>query len=156
MKELQNLVFKFMEREQVTLKQALLQSSLGMCAKTGDVAEIVRGVVYNDYPYSEERKKRNTEHLGEMLFYWLMLASTTGSSPEEIMDQYIASYIQRNKIVKDDELKVMAARDKILERSTIAERGSTQIKQTQSAASSQNNASIVEMLKYIKDKERIR
>ena len=143
MKDLQNIVYKFMEREQVTLKQALLQSSLGMCAKTGDIAEIVRGVVYSDYPYTEERKKRNAEHLGELLFYWVMLASTVGMSPEEIMSQYIVSYIKKNKITREDELKILNAREKL----------SSEDREKHAEGHKQAQASILEMLKYVKENE---
>ena len=135
MKDLQNIVYKFMEREQVTLKQALLQSSLGMCSKTGDVAEIVRGVVYSDYPYTDERKKRNAEHLGELLFYWVMLASTVGATPDEIMSQYIATYIKKNKLTKEDDIKHL----------------NKMMNDDQTKAQAQ--ASIIEMLKYVKDNE---
>ena len=134
MKDLQNLVYKFMEAEQITLKQALLQSSLGMTSKSGSIAELTHGIVYKDYPYTEERKKRNMEQLGELLFYWVMLASTTGASPEEIMNQYIASYIQKNKLHKEDDLKLLA---KALEQND----------------KNKAQASILEMLKYVKDNE---
>ena len=143
MKDLQNIVYKFMEREQVTLKQALLQSSLGMTSKTGNISEITHGVVYKDYPYTEERKKRNIEHLGELLFYWIMLASTTGVGPEEIMSQYISSYIQKNKLMQDDELRRLVNRDKEKEREKLLEQG-TQVRA---------QASIMEMLRYVKDNE---
>lgn len=139
MRDLQNLVYKFMERESVTLKQAMMQSSLGACAKTGDLAEIVRGVVYNNYPYTDERKKRVAEHLGELLFYWVMLASTTGYSPDQIMSEYIASYIQRTKLMTEEEFRALNHRDKLLdEDQKNAER---------------SGASILEMLKYVKAQE---
>jgi hypothetical protein len=109
MKDLQNLVYKYMESEEITLKQAMLQASLGMCSKAGDVAEICRGVCYSGYPYSEERKKRNAEHLGEILFYWVMMASTCDVSPEEIMNQYISAYIARTKLLKEEDLRLMQA-----------------------------------------------
>jgi hypothetical protein len=137
MKDLQNLVYKFMEKEGVTLKQALMQSSLGACAKTGDLAEIVRGVVYNGYPYSDERKKRVAEHLGELLFYWVMMASTTGVSPEQIIAEYIASYINRTKVVSDEELRAIKNRERL-------------IKEDQKQA----EVSIFEMLKYVKAQEK--
>jgi NTP pyrophosphatase (non-canonical NTP hydrolase) len=136
MKDIQNLVYKFMEREEVTLKQALLQASLGMCAKTGDIAEIVRGVVYNGYPYTEERKKRNAEHLGEVLFYWVMLASTCDISPEQIIDEYISAYIKRMKITKEEEIEAEKQREKLMKE-----------------GAAQAQASIVEMLKYVKETE---
>jgi len=137
MKDLQNLVYKFMEKEGVTLKQALMQSSLGACAKTGDLAEIVRGVVYNGYPYSDERKKRVAEHLGELLFYWVMMATTTGVSPEQIMAEYIASYINRTKLINEEELRLI-----------------NQSRDQKQEDKKQANASILEMLKYVKAQEK--
>ena len=136
MKDLQNLVYKFMEKEAVTLKQALMQSSLGACAKTGDLAEIVRGVVYNGYPYNDDRKKRVAEHLGELLFYWVMFASTTGVPPEQIMEEYIAAYIQRMKVMDDEEYRVVKTRKRLIEESEKL-----------------SEASILEMLKYVKAQE---
>ena len=131
-----------MEREQVTLKQALLQSSLGMCSKTGDIAEIVRGVVYSEYPYTEERKKRNIEYLGEMLFYWVMLSTTVGASPDDIINQYIATYVQKNKLTKEDEMRALAAREKLLANDAALAKDKVHAQ-----------ASIIEMLKYVKDNE---
>lgn len=139
MRDLQNLVYKFMEREAVTLKQAMMQSSLGACAKTGDLAEIVRGVVYNNYPYTDERKKRVAEHLGELLFYWVMLASTTGYSPDQIMTEYISAYIQRTKLMSEEEFRALNHRDKLLDEDQ---------RNTDRAG-----ASILEMLKYVKAQE---
>lgn len=104
MKDLQALVFQYMEDEGLTLKQALLQASLGSTAKNGDIAEIVKGVVFSEHPYSDERKSQMAEHLGEHLFYWLMLASTTGLSPDEIMSQYISLYIARKKRLEKGEI----------------------------------------------------
>lgn len=106
MKDLQNLVFQYMEEEELTLKQALLQASLGVTAKSGDIAEIVKGVVFAEHPYSDERKSQIAEHLGELLFYWLMLASTSDLSPTEIMSQYVASYIARRKKLEKGEINV--------------------------------------------------
>jgi len=143
MKDLQNIVYKFMETEGVTLKQALVQSSLGACAKTGDISAIVHGVIYNGYPYTDERKRRIAEHLGELLFYWLMMASTTGQSPEQIIAEYVSSYIKKTKIMNDEEMRLInLSRDKLLEEKTHAE-------QTQQQA----QASILEMLKYVKAQE---
>jgi len=139
MKDLQSLVFKFMEREGVTLKQALMQSSLGICAKGGDLAEIVRGVTYNSYPYSDERKARMSEHLGELLFYWIMLASTTGQSPDQIMSEYISAYIQRTKLMSEEEFQAIKNRDKMFEE--------------EHKNAEKTGASILEMLKYVKTQE---
>ena len=143
MKDLQNFVYKFMEKEQMTLKQALLQSSLGICSKSGNIAEVVRGVVYSDYPYSEERKKLTSEYIGEAFFNLVMLASTTGISPEETISHFLATAIQKNKITREDEMKILAAREKIL-----ANDASNKEKP-------HAQASIIEMLKYVKDNEPI-
>ena len=153
MKDLQNLVHKFMEREHITMKQALLQSSLGMSAKAGSISEIVRGVVYSEYPYTEERKKRNKEHLGEMLFYWIMLASTTGSNPEDIMMEYISSYIQKNKIMTDDDLKILAGRESMFDTPRTAPVMQTPGTVAQANSMQRPQASIREMLKFIKENE---
>jgi hypothetical protein len=156
MKDLQNLVYKFMEREQITLKQALLQSSLGCSAKTGDIAEIVRGVVYNSYPYSDERKKRINEHLGEMLFHWVMLASTTGASPEAIISEYISLYLQRNKILSDEDARLLnkMQQDDMARAQAQTTLGlSSGLLQPQTATNSQSQASILEMMKYVKANE---
>lgn len=136
MKDLQSIVYKFMEKEEVTLKQALMQSSLGACAMTGDLAEIVRGVIYKGYPYSDERKKRVAEHLGELLFYWVMLASTTGMPPEQIIAEYISEYVQRTKIMSEEEYRALKNRDNL-------------VREDQKVA----EASIIEMLKYVKAQE---
>jgi NTP pyrophosphatase (non-canonical NTP hydrolase) len=136
MKNIQNIVYKFMEREEVTLKQALLQASLGLSSKSGEISETVRGVVFNGYPYTEERKKKNAEQLGEMLFYWVMLASTTDVLPEDIISQFIASYLAKNKIKTAEEVEAEKEREKLL-------------------SEGENTVSILSMLKYVKANEKI-
>ena len=102
MDSLEDLVERFLKEEGFSLKNALAYASLGLCKTTGHIGEITQGVGFAENQYSPELQIRMSEYLGEMLFYWHVLASTTSLSFHEIIEEYMHSYEAiREKLAKD-------------------------------------------------------
>ena len=104
-REIEELVYKFLSEEEFTIRNALAYAGVGLSKTTGACNDIIAGVGFSNHPYNDERKKAVAEHLGEMLFYWHVLASTTDVSPSEIVAQYMHSYRTKNNI-EHEETKV--------------------------------------------------
>lgn len=99
MKQIEQLVKKFLKEEEFTLRNALAYAGLGLGKTQGALDDIVLDIAFNGNPYNDERKKRVAEHLGEMMFYWQVLASTCDISPEDIEQQFVSEFLTKNKKV---------------------------------------------------------
>ena len=108
MESLEDLVGRFLKETDFTLQNALNYGGLGLSKTTGHANEIIAGVGFGEQQYSPERQVRMSEILGEMLFYWHVLATTTGLSFHEIIEEYMHSYeairekLQKDKITLQD------------------------------------------------------
>lgn len=90
---MEDLVYKFLNEEDFTLRNALAYAGLGLAKTVGQANEIIAGVGFAGQQYSDDRQKRMAEILGELRFNYIMLASTLDNiSAEEIESQYVASY----------------------------------------------------------------
>jgi len=92
MDNIQKLVTEFLESENLSLLNKLAYAGMGFSKTTGQVSEIVSGIGFAEQIYSNERQKRMIELLGEMMFYWHVLASTVGVGHKKIIEEYINSY----------------------------------------------------------------
>ena len=90
--EMENLVREFLANEELSLKNAMAYGGFGLSKTSGQVNEIVSGIGFADQQYSPERQGRMGEILGEMMFYWFVMATTLEVPFEEIIHEYIASY----------------------------------------------------------------
>ena len=113
MKNIENLVQGFLAEEEFSLRNSLAYAGLGLSKTTGLINEVVSGVGFSEQPYTKERQTKIAEVLGEMLFYWHVMASTVeGIKPEQIIDQYVASYeamrshLQQQKITIFDMMEM--------------------------------------------------
>ena len=94
---IESLVKKFLQEEKFTLRNALAYAGLGLSKTGGHIGSVVTDIVFNGHQYNEERKKRVAEDLGEMMFYWHVLASSVDISPDEIIQQFISLYLIKNQ-----------------------------------------------------------
>jgi len=106
MEDLEDLVKKFLSDEEFTIRNALSYASVGLSKTTGAASEIIGGVGFSGHSYNDERKAFMAEHLGEMLFYWHVLASTVDLAPDEIVQQYIHSYKLKNNLKVDEQVNI--------------------------------------------------
>lgn len=102
MEHLEDLVGRFLKEEGFSLRNALAYAGLGLSKNTGHINEIIAGIGFGEHQYSPDLQIRMTEHLGEMLFYWHVLASTTSLNFHEIIEEYMHSYEAiREKLAKE-------------------------------------------------------
>jgi len=102
MDQLEDLANRFLKEEGFSLQNALAYAGLGLSKTTGSANEIVSGIGFAEHQYSPELQVRMSEILGEQLFYWHVLASTTGMNFHQIIEEYMHSYEAiREKLVKD-------------------------------------------------------
>jgi len=93
-KTINGLARDFLSDENLSLTNSLAYAGLGMSKVTGQANEIISGVGFAGYQYSPDRQKRMMEILGEMMFYWHVLATTVAEvgSVEQIIEQYINEF----------------------------------------------------------------
>ena len=102
MEHYEDMVQRFLKEENFSLLNSLSYAGLGLSKTTGQANEIITGIGFADNQYSPQLQIRMSEILGEMLFYWHVLALTTGMSFHEIIEEYMHSYEAiREKLVKD-------------------------------------------------------
>ena len=110
MENLEHVVQEFLTEEGFQLKNALAYAGLGITKTTGQASEIISGVGFSGQQYGPDRQVRMAEILGEMLFYWHVLASTTEIPYEEIIAQYIAAY-EATKVTSKEPLHKISLQD---------------------------------------------
>ena len=94
---IKDIAEKFLKEENMPVANALAFSSLGLAKSAGDIAEIVYGVGFSKHPYNDERKKEVAEILGDILFYWHILAITSGIPWQDIMSGWVAAWVVKQK-----------------------------------------------------------
>lgn len=99
---IEDLVEKFLKDEKLPLKNTLAYGGLGLSKSSGAINEIVTDIVFSGHVYSSERKQIVAEQLGEMMFYWHVIASTVDISIEEILDQYVSLYLVKNNQISSE------------------------------------------------------
>ena len=107
---IKDIAEKFLKEENMPVANALAFSSLGLTKSVGEIAETVYGVGFSKHPYNDERKKEVAETLGDILFYWHILAITSGIPWQDIMSSWVSSWIVKQKgleaIDKDDKVSI--------------------------------------------------
>jgi hypothetical protein len=94
---IKDIAEKFLKEENMPTMNALSFSSLGLTKSVGDIAEIAYGVGFSGHPYNDERKKEMAEFLGDILFYWHVLAITSGIPWQDIMQGWVSSWLVKQK-----------------------------------------------------------
>ena len=101
MEHFEDLVQRFLKEENFSLLNSLSYAGLGLSKTTGQANDIIAGIGFADNQYSPQLQIRMSEILGEMLFYWHVLALTTSLHFHEIIEEYMHSYEAiREKLVK--------------------------------------------------------
>ena len=99
---IEQLVKKFLAEEQFTLRNALAYAGLGLFKTGGAISKVVTDIAFNAHSYNDERKKQVAEDLGEMMFYWHVLASTVDMAPDVIMQEFVNLYLVKNNVITDE------------------------------------------------------
>jgi hypothetical protein len=103
---IKDIAEKFLKEEKLPLLDALSFASLGLTKSIGDIAEIVYGVCFSEHPYDDERKGNMAEILGNILFYWHILAMTSGFTGQTIVKGWVSSWLVKNNVKTNENIHI--------------------------------------------------
>jgi NTP pyrophosphatase (non-canonical NTP hydrolase) len=89
----------------------LLTASIGMSSEAGEFSEVVKKIIFQGKPYSEENVIHMQKELGDVLWYWVNACMALNIDPYEVVDQNIKKLEARYpgghfEIVKSEVRKV--------------------------------------------------
>jgi NTP pyrophosphatase (non-canonical NTP hydrolase) len=89
----------------------LLTASIGMASEAGEFSEVVKKLIFQGKPYSEENVAKMRSELGDIQWYWANACMALNIDPYEVINQNIgkleARYpgghfeIQRSEVRKE-------------------------------------------------------
>jgi len=93
--------YKFMERvlylrknHEVEVAQ-LATASIGMQAESGEFAEVVKKLIFQQKPWNEDERFHLKRELGDVLWYWVQDCLALGYTPEEVLEENVAKLSKR-------------------------------------------------------------
>ena len=93
--------YKFMERvlylrknHKVEVAQ-LATASIGMQAESGEFAEVVKKLMFQQKPWNEDESFHLKRELGDVLWYWVQGCLALGYTPEEVLEENVAKLSKR-------------------------------------------------------------
>lgn len=93
--------YKFMERvlylrknHKVEVAQ-LATASIGMQAESGEFAEVVKKLIFQQKPWNEDERFHLKRELGDVLWYWVQGCLALGYTPEEVLEENVAKLSKR-------------------------------------------------------------
>lgn len=90
--KIKSIAEKFLQEENLPLKNALLLGTMGLTKSTGDIADLAYGINFNQHPYNSDRKNALTEYLGYALLNWHILALAASIDGDEIINRFAAEW----------------------------------------------------------------
>ena len=69
--------------------ERLLTASVGLCAESGEFTEIVKKMVFQGKPASEENFYHMKRELGDIMWYFMQACLALDVSPEEIIEMNV-------------------------------------------------------------------
>jgi NTP pyrophosphatase (non-canonical NTP hydrolase) len=73
----------------------LLTSALGLSAETGEFTEVVKKIIFQSKPLTEENKFHIKRELGDILWYYMNAARSLSLDPYEIIEENIRKLKKR-------------------------------------------------------------
>jgi NTP pyrophosphatase (non-canonical NTP hydrolase) len=74
-----------------------LTASVGMSAEAGEFTEIVKKMVFQGKPLTEDNRFHMKRELGDIMFYWVMACDAIGFTPQEVIDENVDKLSSRYK-----------------------------------------------------------
>ena len=79
---------RLFELQDQNIKAAqLLGAALGISGETGEVSDLIKKVIMQGKPFSDELQEKLIEEAGDILFYLTMLFDALGTSLEKVKEQ---------------------------------------------------------------------
>ena len=73
----------------------LLTASLGLSAESGEFTEIVKKLVFQGKPLTEETKTHMIKELGDVIWYWVQGCMALNVDPNEVMKMNVDKLAKR-------------------------------------------------------------
>ena len=73
----------------------LATASIGMQAESGEFAEVVKKLIFQQKPWNEDERFHLKRELGDVLWYWVQGCLALGYTPEEVLEENVAKLSKR-------------------------------------------------------------
>jgi len=74
----------------------LLTAIIGMTSEAGEAQEIVKKVLFQGKPYTEETRQHLKKELGDVIWYWINACNALDLDPNEVVAENVAKLEARN------------------------------------------------------------
>ena len=76
-------------RETDTEWSQLLTASIGMQAESGEFSEVIKKIIFQGKPFTEDERFHLKRELGDVLWYWVQGCTALGYTPQQVMEENI-------------------------------------------------------------------
>lgn len=80
----------------------LLTGAFGLCSESGEFVEIVKKVVFQGKPLTEDTKYHLIRELSDIIWYWINACRALGVDPNEVVKENVNKLISRYPAGKFD------------------------------------------------------
>ena len=67
----------------------LLTASVGMQAESGEFSEVIKKIIFQGKPFTEDERFHLKRELGDVLWYWVQGCKALGYTPQQVMEENI-------------------------------------------------------------------
>ena len=67
----------------------LLTASIGMQAESGEFSEVIKKIIFQGKPFTEDERFHLMRELGDVLWYWVQGCTALGYTPQQVMEENI-------------------------------------------------------------------
>tara|TARA_Y100000356_G_scaffold105863_1_gene91687 strand:- start:59 stop:472 length:414 start_codon:yes stop_codon:yes gene_type:complete len=67
----------------------LLTASVGMQAESGEFSEVIKKIIFQGKPFTEDERFHLKRELGDVLWYWVQGCTALGYTPQQVMEENI-------------------------------------------------------------------
>ncbi len=71
----------------------LLTAIIGMTSEAGEAQEIVKKVLFQGKPYTEETRQHLKKELGDVIWYWINACNALDLDPNEVVAENVAKLL---------------------------------------------------------------
>lgn len=68
----------------------LLTAMIGLTSESGEAQEIVKKIMFQGKPFTEETREHLKKELGDVIWYWANACNALGISPNEVIAQNVS------------------------------------------------------------------
>ena len=67
----------------------LLTASVGMQAESGEFSEVIKKIIFQGKPFTEDERFHLKRELGDVLWYWVQGCTALGYTPQQVIEENI-------------------------------------------------------------------